>query len=329
MAYKKYIMDKYLLSTETIKIPVSILVPINNTHTNTSLQNHTQLEEEYEELLREHQTLQIHMSLYLSKQKMCNIEIKKLKEEITKLKAEKLYEEKLMNNINNIYDNLDCEISELSELSYLSYLSDMSSRKKQQTVKIQSTQIQPYAHKKLLLKPISKQTPQQKADKQERMKIAREAKILIKKKNLIHLETIRAKKAICDSEKQDNKRKQVEDQELTISKINKKVKINKIPNTPIIVDSNSKPIIINLSDDEEDTIRINLSEITNNDDKITLDKPTYKDYDSELTETDDELTIIKPTERQKQQVLNLSSSPFPIEYTYVSDILFSSSNMYF
>ena len=167
------------------------------------------------------------------------------------------------------------------------------------------------------------QTPQQKTDKQERMKIAREKKVLIKQKNLNHLENMRATKQIRDIEKQENKRKELEEQECTIINTYKKVKIELQDETltmqhptPFLCDSD-------ITGNTDDNIVINLNNDDDNDDDY--------DYNSDATETDDE--FIKPididTYTQANQLLYFPSDPFPIEYTYVSDILFSSSNMHF
>jgi len=297
MAYKKYLLSKY------------------DTITHTYIQKYKKLEEDYEELLRENQLLQIDLSLYLSNQKRDYIENTKLKEDNIKLYEDnkRLYEEYKLNSIckkkyvNSIYTSAIMHTPPPPPPPSLPSLPSLPSKsiKKRASVR-------------------THQTPQQKADKQERMKIAREKKVLIKQKNLNHLENMRARKQIRDSEKQENKRKELEDQECIITNTHKKVKIeiqdetltSQYP-TPFICDTD---ITGNTDDDIDNNIVINL----NNDDNDN-------NYNSDVTETDDEL--IKPididTYTQANQLLNFPSDPFPIEYTYVSDILFSSSNMYF
>jgi hypothetical protein len=308
MAYKKVVLSKYY----------------SNINMTINIQKYKELEEDYEELLRENQILQMDLSLYLSNQKRDYIENTKLKEDNIKLYEDnkRLYEEYKLNNINkkkyvnNIYTNA---------IIHTTPSPPPPSPPQPPSLQSKSINKQKYVRKH--------NTSQQKADKQERMKIAREKKVLIKQKNLIHLENIRARKQIRDRTKQEKKRKELVEQDCTITNIHKKVKIeiqdeiltshnyhSQHP-THFLCDSDITDII-------EDTIVINF--IDNTDDTIVcnLDNDNDDDnYNSDVTETDDEL--IKPidTYTQANQLLNFPTDPFPIEYTYVADILFSSSNM--
>ena len=287
MAYKKDLLFKYYTT-------------INIT---TNTQKYTELEEDYEELLRENQILQFDLSLYLSNQKRAYIENIKLKEDNIKLYEDnkKLYEEYKLNNIckkkyvNSIYIN-----------SIIHATPPPQQPPPQQPPSLQSKSIN---KRKYVRKH---QTPQQNADKQKRMKIAREKKVLIKQKNLNHLENMRARKQIRDSTKQEKKRKELVEQDCTITNIHKKVKIE--IQDEILTLQHPTHFLCD-SDDTADTIVCNLD----NDDN----------YNSDVTETDDELIEPIDTYTYANQLLNFPTDPFPIEYTYVSDILFSSSNMYF
>ena len=300
MAYKKVVLSKYY----------------SNINITTNTQKYKELEEDYEELLRENQILQMDLSLYLSNQKRAYIENIKLKEDNIKLYEDnkRLYEEYKLNNINkkkyvnNIYTN-----------AIIHTTPPPQQPPPQQPPSLQSKSIN---KRKYVRKH---QTPHQNANKQERMKIAREKKVLIKQQKLIHLENIRARKQIRDSTKNEKKRKELVDQDCTITNIHKKIKIEiqdeiltlQHPTHFLcdsdITDITDDTIVINFIDDTADTIVCNLD----NDDN----------YNSDVTETDDELIEPIDTYTYANQLLNFPTDLFPIEYTYVSDILFSSSNM--
>ena len=304
MAYKKDLLFKYYTT-------------INIT---TNTQKYTELEEDYEELLRENQILQFDLSLYLSNQKRAYIENIKLKEDNIKLYEDnkKLYEEYKLNNI--------CKKKYVNSI-YTNSIIHTTPPPPQQSLQTKSIKKREYVQKH--------QTPQQKVNKQERMKIAREKKVLIKQKNLNHLENMRARKQIRDSEKQEKKRKELEAQECTITNIHKKIKIeiqdetltSHIYNSQHSQHSHHPIHFLCDSGITDDSIVINLY----NDDEYDNDNDNDNDdnYNSDITETDDELIEPIDTYTHSNQLLNFPTDPCPIEYTYVSDILFSSSNMYF
>jgi hypothetical protein len=308
MAYKKDLLFKYYTT-------------INIT---TNTQKYTELEEDYEELLRENQILQFNLSLYLSNQKRDYIENIKLKEDNIKLYEDnkKLYEEYKLNNI--------CKKKYVNSIYTNSIIHTPPPQQPPPSLQTKSIKKRAYVQKH--------QTPQKKVNKQERMKIAREKKVLIKQKNLIHLENIRPKKQIRDSEKQEKIRKELEEQECTITNTYKKVKIESQDETLTSHIYNSQHSqhpthflcdsdITDITDITNDTIVINF--IDDTDDTIVCNLDNDNDYNSDITETDDEFIEPIDTYTQAHKLLHFPLDPFLIEHTYISDILFSSSNMYF